>query len=822
MDGDEKLALLRLQLVAIELQELVEVVKYQGSRNSFFQQKKFHLPFIKINKICTLALWKAKYNPSPSTVLWLELVEQSVTILAKSLQNYIKQEPNYFGDRNEDIFEKECVLLLNLCAWLVEQDPFTNPGSFNLSAYFSNNIHSISNNLSLSQSNYSDPRGDPILSIFNLDSPRPGSSGSLITKLFWLKYFRWSLYARWSEFLTAFEQEYGEQGTYAIQTYHALLTKKMAKDIPPSLLESQQDIVSYASLDLLSTQHGNDSAFEIYQRLCDPNTSVVLMGHLMEHNIISYPAPKIVRSLLGQKIARISCGDQHIAVLTAHGDVYTWGKGAFGRLGHGHDQDVIEPKVVAFLQQQRQHIVQVSCGFAFTGFVSETGILFMCGAGMNGRLGLSTEANYAVPQPVTTLSHEVVVQVQNGSVHSVILTKAGRTYSCGKADFTGHGLSRDVLIPKLIPALEHVVIKEIAIGSGGFHTLALSTDGALYSWGHNRVGQLGIVADGGMPRNDDGGYYVPIPQRVTEVPANLTQVSAGWGHSCAIALDGTVHLCGRNVEGQLGLGSTGGHLINERGHYYQPLFLQSQQGDLALRKVSLVSCGGEHTLFHTSDHEVIGVGLSNRGQLGTCTNSNTAASSHLQQQPHSQGHADQNVQQGTSSPTFALPRVIEYFHHEKRRILQISCGFSCSMVLVGEREPPSLRSLCSKVIRATPQLRQQVVQWQSERALLHDEDCREQQEQRESGGAEEHRQNLRSQQRRVAALEDAVFNDIGCYGNFTSPPSRQPPRRGSNVRQSAASQTRTDSGSVQETAMEEDDGDEGDEIMKEIILNALV
>lgn len=42
----------------------------------------------------------------------------------------------------------------------------------------------------------------------------------------------------------------------------------------------------------------------------------------------------------------IACGGAHSACLTARGRIYTWGKGRYGRLGHGDSEDQLVPKLV--------------------------------------------------------------------------------------------------------------------------------------------------------------------------------------------------------------------------------------------------------------------------------------------------------------------------------------------------------------------------------------------------------------------------------------------------------------------------------------------
>lgn len=709
----------RLLHSTLELQEKIEAVKYSGPNATFFSQRCFHLPFYRLSNICSSVLFSSISSTSSSVGVaklngqWLTLAEQCIGSLLHLVANIISKENNYFGVRNEKITESECSLVVHFLVWLVEQ-PWDQQSSLMLGRYFG------ATSLLSKASGLFPPivDEDPIGYIFATD-------GCIVTKLFWLKYFPSTLHVYWHDFEQVFVDEYRLQDqSYALRTWRELLTG--TSHGMTTAFGSQMQVVSYASIALLNYQHdrtNETSIFHLFQQRCDPQTTVVVMGQLMDHTSIVYPRPTIVQSLLGHRVTQISCGDQHMAVIVDPGMVYTWGKGIFGRLGLGHEFDVSEPQLVTQLAVTEPHaIVQVSCGFALTGFVSGTGKLFMCGAGMNGRLGLGvSEVNFVLPQPVTALAHEHVVKVQNGSVHSVMLTKSGRVYSCGKADFTGHGGRTDVLTPLPVVALSAVHIVDISVGSGGFHSLALSNDGQLYSWGHNRVGQLGIIADPSMPRNDDGGYFVPIPQRVHQrVPGHIARIAAGWGHSCVMGDHGDVYLCGRSVENQLGLGDTGGHYINERGHRYQPLFQPSRLGDLALVFVSNVACGGEHTLFHTSDYEVVGVGLNRFGQLGgepklpSVSRPNGAASTTVSTSAStSRVTADHHLDIDNEG-FYALPRQIPYFQQEKRVILSLSCGFSCSMVLMGARQPASLRVLCTRTIQSVPELRHMVADWRQQ------------------------------------------------------------------------------------------------------------
>ena len=104
--------------------------------------------------------------------------------------------------------------------------------------------------------------------------------------------------------------------------------------------------------------------------------------------------PSVVRSLLGLKIVQIACGGQHAAVLTEQGAVYTYGKGAYGRLGHGDTLTLTTPKRVSALEGV--FITTVALGFGFSCAVSREGALYAWGANDNGDSSLFSNTYWII------------------------------------------------------------------------------------------------------------------------------------------------------------------------------------------------------------------------------------------------------------------------------------------------------------------------------------------------------------------------------------------------------------------------------------------
>jgi len=87
-------------------------------------------------------------------------------------------------------------------------------------------------------------------------------------------------------------------------------------------------------------------------------------------------------------------------------------------------------------------------------------------------------------------------------------------------------------------------LRVVQIAAGTSHVLALASDGTVWSWGHNRSGQLG----------DGSRVDRPTPVRVRGLH-DVRMVSAGDAFSLALEGDGSVLAWGNNASGQLGDGN---------------------------------------------------------------------------------------------------------------------------------------------------------------------------------------------------------------------------------------------------------------------------
>jgi alpha-tubulin suppressor-like RCC1 family protein len=337
-------------------------------------------------------------------------------------------------------------------------------------------------------------------------------------------------------------------------------------------------------------------------------------GYLQQFGCLygdSYSLKRVIKSqglVPGVRFVRIDCGGQHASALTADGDVYTWGAGSFGQLGHGNRASRDNLSKVENLPK----CTWIACGYAFTCSVSVDGEMFAWGAGENGRLGTGDTVDICLPTKVQ--AEWKAKKIFAGSVHTCALSESSELYSWGHRNYTGHGGTVDVLLPKKLETFEGKLCHMASIGPGGYHTMALTVSGSVYTWGHNRVGQLGFDNDSQTTQTAEGAFFYPVPRFVSALAGmQIRAVSAGWGHSAVLNYNGEVYMCGRNYRGQVGM-EPAVCPRNERGHPYLPAFTLVE--GLAGQKVEQIACGGEHTAAVTSEGNLYLWGDDACAQLG--------------------------------------------------------------------------------------------------------------------------------------------------------------------------------------------------------------
>lgn len=354
-------------------------------------------------------------------------------------------------------------------------------------------------------------------------------------------------------------------------------------------------------------------------------------------------------------IAAIANGQHHSTALKSDGTVWGWGYNASGQLGNGTNTNASTP-----VQSQFTDIVALAIGsdFAdytvalrFDGQVQTVGLnnygqlgegtttsssavrtinatiyaksiaagdyhalavgynnnVYSWGRDANGQLGNDVAlTNQSSPVLVVDAGGSAIgniVAVAAGTSHSLALTATGAVYAWGGngSGQLGDGTLVDKPRAVLVPGMASGVV---AIAAGGYHSMALRSDGTVWTWGNNTYGQLG--------NNTTSNASSPVQVRIGLLPVltNAKAIGGGSYFSYAVTADGTLYSWGWNGYGQLGNGGTGNALVATA----------SQVGG------ALAADGGYiHGMALRSDGTVRCFGYGSLGQLGDGNASNSSS-----------------------------------------------------------------------------------------------------------------------------------------------------------------------------------------------------
>uniref|UniRef100_A0A3B3XBU6 HECT domain-containing protein n=1 Tax=Poecilia mexicana TaxID=48701 RepID=A0A3B3XBU6_9TELE len=305
--------------------------------------------------------------------------------------------------------------------------------------------------------------------------------------------------------------------------------------------------------------------------------------------------PRSCHVFSGRGLKEVACGGQHTLFLLHDGSVYTCGSNCCGQLGH--NRDGTSPELVGALDTQK--ITMVSCGRAHSMAINEQGQVFAWGAGEGGQLGLGTvEAAVRIPRLVKRLCDHSISQVMCGNQHCIALSRDGQLFTWGQNTSGQLGLGKgepSKLTPHPLKSLAGIPLAQIT--AGGDHSFALSLSGAVFGWGKNRAGQLGL--------NDKQDRAVPCHIKFLR-SQKVVYICCGDEHTAALTKDGGLFTFGDGSWGQLGHGSTNNELLPRRVL------------ELMGTEVSQIACGRHHTLaLVPSSSMVYAFGCNSHGQLGT-------------------------------------------------------------------------------------------------------------------------------------------------------------------------------------------------------------
>jgi len=292
---------------------------------------------------------------------------------------------------------------------------------------------------------------------------------------------------------------------------------------------------------------------------------------LKDKNVSNSTIPCLVETLLDYNIVKVACGWTHTAAVSSDGCVFTWGSNEFGALGHGNTENVPLPKKVEFFNNSERKVKMVSCGSRHTAFVTTNGELYLCGSGDAGQLGTGMRTTELIPKKVSLPSNEKISMVSCGIFHTFIITENGALWGTGGNSFGQLGLGHKKGITNFtqISIPNNPKIKSI---SCGHHTGILTENGNIFVCGSSVFGEK------------------LASQRIGDEKIKFKELTIGSAFGAAIDENGRTWVWGANTSGELGTGD------------YEPRSEPFMIDALKEKTSVKICCGGSYAICLGTTH----------------------------------------------------------------------------------------------------------------------------------------------------------------------------------------------------------------------------
>jgi len=309
-----------------------------------------------------------------------------------------------------------------------------------------------------------------------------------------------------------------------------------------------------------------------------------------------------------ESIIDVSCGKTFAMIATSHSRVFGWGNSYYGQLTELY---VLRTKPIEITENfnllSNEKVVKIVSGESHGLMYTTYNRILSWGHNSYGQLGINSLIECSTPIDITNKfnlqTNEKVNHIVTGKYHSLLVTSNNRVFTWG--DNTYGQLGDGTLVNKLIPTeitnkfsllLGEEIIK---VSTKDDHYILLTSSNRVFTWGYNNNGQLGnkTFVHSSLPIEIITNFNLQTNETINDV-------IAGFDFSFAITSTKQVYAWGNNLYGQFGNSTTSSRLTPEES-------LLEFQGEL-----EKVITGGDHSFGITSTKRVFSWGYNAYGQLG--------------------------------------------------------------------------------------------------------------------------------------------------------------------------------------------------------------
>lgn len=311
------------------------------------------------------------------------------------------------------------------------------------------------------------------------------------------------------------------------------------------------------------------------------------------------------KKIIASATNRGSSGDSFTLLIAEDSTVYSFGRNDQGQLGHGDQVARRDPSQITHANISGKKFVAVAAGQERSYLLTSDGLVFGMGSNQNGYLGIGSTSPTEVLVPTlidtTNLSGHKITYISTGVTHTLMLSDSNYVFAFGENinGAYGDGSLTFSLKPVQVPKANFGNKTLIDIQAGANSSMALASDGTVFSWGNYRTGlghgtlsadlvtptaithanlsgktitKISKTREAGLLLASDGTVFIfgddfafdfgfelmDFPTEFTSsstLGKTISDISIGWIHGLILAGDGTVFGFGSGSGGRNGVGT---------------------------------------------------------------------------------------------------------------------------------------------------------------------------------------------------------------------------------------------------------------------------